>query len=51
MENLAILLPAWLIGTPLVFAIVDFARTPKVTRGDETHLGVDGPVDGRIGSM
>ena len=33
---MAYALPLWIIGAPLVIAIIDRMRTPRVTRNDQT---------------
>ena len=32
-------LPIWIIGAPLVFAIIDWMRTPKVTTTHDARRG------------
>jgi hypothetical protein len=34
MEKLSVLLPVWIIGAPLIFAIVERMRTPRPARGE-----------------
>ncbi len=33
---MAYALPLWILGVPLVLAIIDRMRTPRVTRSDRT---------------